>query len=214
MLKKFFTLLTLASISTHSFYLRAQDYPYENPSDEAKLPRESPDESISPRALEIRKKKSRHSWAIKAGINYTVVEEPSLSNPLATTSTKGVGAEGMISYGTDLVFQPIFLEVESGYRMLLASQNSKVHVVPLRLGAFYRERVGETSVWRPGVVASIDFKMAKDDANKNVWAIVPSLGLSTMWDIGHFLIEGIFNLHRIETQYNYYDFSFRLGYRF
>ena len=215
--------LFLILISTFTcFFLtltNAQEYPYEDPTKEdagPKLPKESPDEVESSGAQAIRKKLSRHTWAFKVGMNYTIIQTPSLVYANDTITTRGMGFDGLFSFGSDLAYQPIFLEFESGYRgVLLSENNSKVHIIPLHFGAFYRQRIGEVSTWKPGLIGGLDFRIAKDLVeNKYDWAVVPAFGISSLWELGHLLIEAAFTVHRIETQYNFFDFSLLCGYRF
>jgi len=210
--------LVLATVFCCQF-TQAQNYPYEDNPDEENtekknLPTEAPEDVDSPKARLIRKNKARTSWAAKGGVNYSLSQQPSILNAKNTLTTKGMGFDAVISYGADLAHQPIFLEFESGYRMQFMAEADKLHVIPLRFGTFYRQRIGDTSVWRPGIVAGLNYRLAKNDLDEFEWALVPSIGISSTWDLSHFVVEFVMNINRLEKQYNFFDFSARVGFRF
>lgn len=210
----------IVSIVFGSGLARAQDYPYEdkpadalkNDSGKDELPKEvpySPPQTSSPNASSRKKSRTVQRFSIKAGGNFALIQD----NLSATVTTaKGMGFEGLVALGWDLAYQPVYLEIESGYRGLLLNTNSKMHIIPMRMAAFYRDRIGDTSFWKTGVFGGIALRIVPD-ATIN-YATVPIFGFATMFDFDNFLIEGAVSIHHIESKNNFFDLSVRAGFRF
>ena len=133
------------------------------------------------------------------------------------SSIKGPGLSGAFALGWDLPYQPIFLEAEIGYRSFFINEET-VHSIPLRLGLFYRSRIGKRSLWRPGIAVSLDtsFETTVDDAGESSrsTSISPSLQLVSTWELRGFLIEPALLFMRAGSASTFLGLDLRFGYRF
>lgn len=212
------TLLTAFFLSGITIALRsqAQEYPYDEKA-ESKAEAEKaelPKESLAPLAAAAKKKtKNVMRVGLKAGANYTSVQSVDTSSNI-TLSERNVGFEGALALGWDLAYQPIFLEIETGYRALLVNTPSKLSMIPLRIAAYYRERLANTSFWKIGLFGGLGLRIQKDLLGSNLYATVPLFGFSSVWEIDSFLIELSLSVHRIESRNNFVDGALRGGFRF
>ncbi len=204
------SLLALSIFTSVPFSI-AQDYPYDEKTEtketEGELPKESPTAAAA-------KKKAKNvmRFGIKAGVNYTYAQgENVLTGQTATA--KGIGGEVLLALGWDLAYQPVFIEIESGYRGLLWTEESKTHAAPLRVGFFYRDRLGPTSFWKAGLTSGVHLRI-QENIGSNDFAIVPFFGFSSIWEFDNFMLEATANITRIESGNNFFDFAFRGGFRF
>lgn len=212
---------TLPLLASPSF---AQDYPYEDaPTDNTdnkdtlKIPVEKPGTTSSTDGANAKKKyHALFRVGIKGGANYTIFQNPSNSNPTLTDQFSGVGAEGMIAFGWDMPYQPLFIEFETGYRgILLSSGSDPLNVIPLTLGVHYRDRLGRTSLWKPGLKSSLEIRYAKNaTTGVTQFSMNPTITLSSLIEFGNLLFEPMMTVARIQTQYTFLVFAFRTGYRF
>lgn len=214
----FISLIVSGSLITT--FARAQDYPYEdkpadalkNDSGKEELPKEvpySPPNPSSPTGSSRKKSRTVQRFSIKAGGTVAILQD-NLSGSVLTA--KGMGFEGLLALGWDLAYQPVYLEIESGYHGLLLSTNSKLHMIPMRMAAFYRNRLSDSSFWKSGVFGGIALRIVPDTTTS--YATVPIFGFSSMIDFDNFLIEVAASIHRIESKNNFFDVSFRAGFRF
>jgi len=125
----------------------------------------------------------------------------------------GYGIDALVSAGWDLAYQPVYLELESGYRGHFLNDNP-AHIVPLKFGVFYRERIGAKNLWKPGLSASLDLRLEKDAAAETAVALVPALHVSSLWEFDRYLIEPMLSIYRVESALTSVTFAFRGGYRF
>lgn len=201
--KKFSLFLILLFSNT----VVAQEYPYED------LPEEFPVEVINPSQSKESKKirgKALFRWGIKAGVNYTFFSGTQYSG------FSDYGYEGALSGGWDLAGQPIFLELESGYRYTIATHRSgPLSIIPVRFGTFYRSRLGDTSMWKVGVGPSFDVRIIfEKNSSSSDWALVPSSFLSFVFESSGWLAEMVFNIHRFSGNDYFMSGAFRTGLRF
>ncbi len=210
--------LLLGAVLSSSAY--AQDYPYDDePSGEAPLPPEGPTETPTPapalptegpgRASPKRTRQpSLFRVALKAGANFAVLSSA------AAGSHSGMGIEGVVAMGWDLAYQPIFLELEFGYRSHFMGDDP-LHIVPIRFGTFYRKRMARTRLWKPGVAVSFDARMeASANGSGSDLNFLPALHLSNQFEFGNFLAEPVVSLYRLGSTGNSIAAAFRLGYRY
>ena len=208
---------------------RAQDYPYEEPSDglptegapapalkkDAESPAEKPAASPPPEINRAAPKRPRlkrvnaiFRMGVKLGGNVMVVK--SAGSP----SSKGWGLSAAFALGWDLPYQPIFLEAETGYRSFFQNHNP-VSTIPFRFGVFYRDRIGKQSVWRPGVAVSVDATFEHDDVDDtHSFELAPALHLVSMWELNSFILEPALLFYRVGNSSTLIGLEFRAGYRF
>jgi hypothetical protein len=240
-------LLTFLAVSP----TRAQDYPYDQSasgsasgSAEAPLPREAPATApalpapapgyapYSPTANSQRASEravpALFRVGFKLGGHYTYAQSRDSANPLVTYVQDGFGFAGLVFFGWDLPYQPIFLEFESGYEGLFLTGTDPytgfkrpVHMIPARLGVYRRVRVGAEQLFKFGFGPSMDFRISDEDTvingvltTQTGFSVVPSLRFSVIWETGGFLIQPHFTLFRLRSRANFFSFGALAGYRF
>jgi hypothetical protein len=129
-------------------------------------------------------------------------------------SFNGIGIEGRISFGWDLAYQPIYLETELGYQEKMMTLDSPLRNFFLAQGIFYRDRIGKQTLWKNGVMAQLDGRIAENSDEELNFAVYPAIGLSTMIESGAFITQLTFYAHQFRTNRNFFSLSFLLGYRF
>jgi hypothetical protein len=212
----------LASIALLSLAASAQDYPYdESPvANGDVLPVEKPADALrrgstdaepveAPAAGGARKRANAlFRVGVKAGLNFALLHAGDAGN------FSGIGIEAAVSAGWDLPYQPIFLELETGYRNHFLTDNP-THIIPLKFGVFYRERVGARNLWKPGVGMSLDARIETDSSTGGKsFALMPSLHLSSLWELDAFLVEPMISIYRVQSSLTSLAFALRGGYRF
>jgi hypothetical protein len=215
---KFFTTpnttLLFLSLFLLSARAPAQDYPYEDAAPVTKdgansksdLPVESPEELE--KAGRFQKRKSIFRMALKGGGNFAY-------SSADTTSVTGFGAEGRLAFGWDMAFQPIYLETEFGYRGVDLTTTSPVHVILVQQGLYYRERLGKTSMWKPGLLTCLDVRFYDSEfGNGKVTGVLPSLGLTSLWEFGPVLFQVTGYLHKIGSDAKFLSASVLGGIKF
>ncbi len=207
----------------------AQDYPYDDaPASQTKedldinnLPEEAPPPREKPRAMLEKKgsktisvdgtkaQRSLFRFGLKVGGSYSIYQLR------GTSDLSGAGFEGVLSFGWDLAYQPLFIELESGYKQYFASANSKMRIIPFRLGTFYRSRLGDRELWKLGAGSSLDMRIANTVPGENrSWSLVPAFFVSSTFEFGNFLVEIVPTIHRILSNETFVSFAGRVGLRF
>jgi hypothetical protein len=195
----------------------AQDYPYEDSSQKKiapprdDLPVESPDELA--KAGQFKKRTSIFRMAVKGGGNFSVFQLRG-DTDAENLSLNGFGAEGRLAFGWDMAFQPIYLETEFGYRGINANTLSPVHVIVMQQGLYYRERLGKTTMWKPGILSSLDIRIEPLIDGSKETTLLPAVGFSSMWEFGAVLFQISAYIHRIGTARNFISGSVLGGLKF
>ncbi len=204
----------------------AQDYPYSATDDSGPetLPVENPEapQQDTRNVRRSSKPTSLFRMGLKLGGNFSIFQDrlcvsaDPTSGCLAYTnrSFNGVGYEGRISFGWDLAYQPIYIETEVGYQVKLANLESSLRNILISQGIYHRERIGQKSMWKNGVVVQLDGRIAENSNESLSFAAYPALGLSTMIESGWFVGQAIFYLHQFRTKRNYFSISTLMGIRF
>ena len=208
----------------------AQDYPYDDvelKKDEGPLPVEKdsiektdPKDPSSPATKKTaRRLGPLYRVGIKVGGNFGVFQNPSATNPILTTTTKGVGFDALLAFGWDLPYQPLFIEFETGYRNQFLSTGSPLHAIPLLIGFHYRSRLGRTALFKPGFESGLDARIASETdevtgIKSTSFGVFPVVSLSLLFENGAFLIEPLFTIGRIQSQNNFFVAALRTGLRF
>jgi hypothetical protein len=217
-MRKLLALLLFTGIAS------AQDYPYDEVPPplgaNKELPKETPPEELPPASEGPSGKKEKRPEnlfrvGLKAGGNFMIYQQD-LGTGIGTPfSQNGMGFEGFLSLGWDFAYQPLFLEFQTGYRnLLLTNSIGPLHVIPMQLGIFYRNRIGRRNLVKPGVAASLDLRINDDGVGGNRFAVVPSFQISVIWEISAFLLEPAITIMRIQGANNQLVFSTRAGVRF
>jgi len=190
----------------------SQDYPYEEAApkgtpvkNKSSLPVESPEELE--KAGRFQKRTSIFRMSLKAGGNYSYIQSD-------YGNINGFGAEGRLAFGWDLAFQPVYLETEIGYRGMNLTTDFPVHVIVAQQGLYYRERIGKTSLWKPGIVTTLDFRIESIDAFTRSYSLLPSFGITSLWEIDPILIQVTAYLHRVSSGQNFLSTTFLTGLKF
>ena len=208
-------LLAFLSLNTNCL---AQGYPYEDtPTENSATNEQSSDAPKETNSKVTEKttgllvdrppfKRKYHAlfrMGLKAGGNFTLFQNPSAGVPSATDTFTGLGFEGNLSLGWDLPYQPIFLELESGYRgVLISSDTEPLHIIPLTFGMHYRYRFGQSSLWKPGLKSSLELRFTKDVSTGSTrYSANPAIAFSSLVEFGNFLIEPLITVARIQSQY-------------
>jgi hypothetical protein len=190
----------------------AQDYPYDaadQSSRSDRLPVERP--STAERSGKGRTLPSLFRVGLKLGFNWALFQTP--NGELADT-VSGLGPDGYLSFGWDLPYQPIFIELESGYRGLFFSDsNERLNVIPLRFGTFHRSRIGDSDLIKFGLVPSLDLRMQSTPTDTQT-SLVPGLAFAFVYESGGFLIQPEFTLFRFRKNNNFWALSNVIGWRF
>lgn len=212
-----FSLTLIAIVTFVSLAARAQDYPYEEADDEksaspnagdAAVPREKPDPADLPNSGTRGKTQSAlFRVGLKTGAGFASFSD-------VNGSAKGLTVPLLFSLGWDLPYQPIFLEFETGYQGLLIGNASRLHIVPLRAGFFRRNRTGHESLWKIGLVPSLDFRIANNDLGNTAFSMVPSLTFATAFESAGFLVQPEITIYRIASKANAFGLTMLVGYRF
>lgn len=193
----------------------AQDYPYDTPEPSSKqtLPKESPEDSLD--SSPARKLPALFRVGFKFGSEFSIYQYE-VATGIGASHT-GLAFDGLISFGWDLPYQPLFLELETGYKGLFLTSNttSAVHIVPLRFGTFRRFRTGPQGLLKIGVIPSIDYRTQVDTATLTRYSmVVPSLSFALAWEHAGLLIQPEIGLYRIESRNSFLSFAILGGYRF
>jgi len=206
----------------------AQDYPYDDTElkkDEKSLPNEKAAAEEVDRGGK-RRLPALARLGIKGGGNFTLFQNPSGVDPTLTTQFSGFGAEGLISVGWDLPYQPVYLELESGYKaLLLSAQNTlgesipPLHVIPLSFGVFLRNRIGKRSMWKPGIRGTLEMRISDDvdpftGETVSAFGVFPTVSIGSILELGSFLVEPSFTIGRLQKQFVFFSFAVRSGFRF
>ncbi|MBS1984005.1 MAG: hypothetical protein JST16_07510 [Bdellovibrionales bacterium] len=211
-------------------FARAEDYPYESddtantaekeaaPSEPtaAPIPREKPSASAAPKKNRI---PALFRYAAKIGGEFAVFQPlGSSTTTTGTTSSSttdyGLGFDFLVSGGWDLPYQPIFLELETGYRAQFINYDQKTHVFPLRAGVFKRERTGRDTLFKYGLIGAIDIKYESDGLGGNTFGVAPSMSLAAVWEFGSFLFQPELNIYRLGASKNFFALTGLAGIRF
>lgn len=145
---------------------------------------------------------------LKAGGNFA-------SQSLEDIGVDGFGAEGAIGFSWDLAYQPVFLELELGYKLyFFTDADVKTNVIPLRFGTFYRMRTGRTSQWKVGIAPAIEARISQQTGLDSALIITPALSLAMIWEWGGFLVEPSFTLYSVGDANTFFASAVRAGYRF
>jgi hypothetical protein len=203
----------------------AQDYPYEETEDysqnPASLPVEAPGATPTHRTAPRARPTSLFRMGFKAGANFTLFQDGVCTNANSSgcletldRSFNGPGIEGRISLGWDLAYQPLFIETEFGYQHKMMNLDSPLRVVQLQQGFFHRERVGSKSLWKNGILAAFDLRIAETANDELSYAIHPSIGFATMIEWGSLVTQINLYLSQFRSQRNHWSTSFLVGIRF
>lgn len=192
----------------------SQEYPYEEKAAKKQPSNALPQEDIpveSPEDLEkagkFQKRTSIFRMAIKGGGNFSYFQ-------FDAQSVSGFGAEGRLAFGWDMAFQPIYLETEFGYRGQNLSTKSPVHVAIVQQGLYYRERLGKTTLWKPGLLSTLDFRIEPIDATTKQTTVFPSIGLTSLWEFGPVLFQISGYIHRIGNSRSFLSSAVLAGLKF
>ncbi len=205
--------------------LQAQNYPYDDTdtNNAANLPVEVPNPTTpgQPSGRVPPKATSLFRMGLKLGGNFTAFQdrvcvEASNSGCLRYLDRDytGVGFEGRIGFGWDLAYQPVFIETEVAYLHKLANLDSPLRVIQIQQGLFHRERIGTKSLWKNGVLAVMDVRIAQTGENDLSGALYPAFGASTLIEWGAFLTQLNFYLSQLRPSRNHWSLSFVSGVRF
>ncbi len=208
---RIFSIVISGIFFLHSQNIHAQEYPYDEapPSGEDNsLPVESPEELVKQGRL--KKRTSLFRMGLKAGVNHSYFQ----SLVVEGVSITGFGAEGRLSFGWDMAFQPIFLETEVGYRGMNLTTEDKLNVFVLQQGVFYRSRLGKTSMWKPGLLTTLDLRIESTAAGESEITLFPSVGFTSLWDLNAFLIQATFYIHRLGSTGSFVSSALLAGIRF
>lgn len=202
----FLAALTLPAIAL------SQDYPYDGPedappADKSGLPTESSN-TKSPSAPGSGGQPSLFRVGVKGGAEYAIFQT------YGASTLSGVGFGGLFSLGWDLPYQPVFVELEAGFKKLFPSSDTSLLVMPLRFGMFRRMRIGAQSLFKFGVVPSLDLRIQDDASGGSEASVVPSLTLAVVWEFGGFLIQPETTIYRIRASDTRISFGTLVGYRF
>jgi hypothetical protein len=211
----------------------AQDYPYDDvelkKNDSSTSETEEPADTTpntnqikipsEPTKTNRRRNPALFRIGLKAGGSFTFLQNPDPFNPLLTQQYSGLGLEGALALGWDLPYQPIFIELEMGYRSLLMTAGEGIpplHVIPLSLGIHYRNRLSKNSLWKPGFRSSLDIRIAEDSDNpgSNTFGIFPAVSVVSTFEIENFVIEPLFTISELQSQNNFITVAMRMGFRF
>lgn len=228
MRSRIFSLLLVAALPA-----KAQDYPYDEPpsalpkattvttADPNELPVEKPaaalrkntpvtgiDKDSDGTAPVIGRKRvpALTRFGVKSGLNFAILNSSTAGN------FSGIGVEFLGSIGWDLAYQPLFFEFETGYRNHFMGDNP-VHIIPLKFGIFYRERLSARNLWKPGLSTSLDLRI-ESVKNESDFAILPGIHFSSIWEFGPIIVEPLVSIYRIQSSLMSLAFSLRGGYRF
>jgi hypothetical protein len=200
----------------------AQDYPYEeNPPANAAtgLPVESPDQLAA--EGKYKKRTSLFRMGLKGGGNYSyyqtaycVAADATGCLSEQTMTLNGFGAEGRLAFGWDMAFQPIYLETEIGYRGLNFTSTNPLHVVVLQQGLYFRERLSKTSMWKPGILSTLDLRVEPLGLGETQFSVFPSIGVTSLWEFSAFLIQATAYFHRAGSGRIFVSTSALTGIRF
>jgi hypothetical protein len=212
-----FHLILAALLVCSSSLVSAQDYPYDDapePSPKAELPRESPEDSLGD-SSSSKKLPPLFRVGFKFGSDFAFYQYPLTT--VTSASHSGFGFDGLVSLGWDLPYQPIFLEMETGYKGLFLTSKTanKTHTIPLRFGTFRRFRTGPQSLLKIGAITSLDFRFQTDETtNQKDFRVVPALALALAWESGGLIFQPEIGIYRIQSQNSFLSFGFLAGYRF
>ncbi|MEO5669019.1 MAG: hypothetical protein ABIR96_13240 [Bdellovibrionota bacterium] len=215
-------LMTLFALATSSSGF-AQDYPYDDAGSDsaASLPVEVPNPSTPSQRVPSKKATSLFRMSVKGGGNFTSFQDKICTAASTSGCTQyldrtynGVGYEGRIGFGWDLAYQPIFIETEIAYLQKLINLDSPLRVVQIQQGLFHRERIGKDSLWKNGVLAVLDVRIAQTGDSDLSAAAYPAVGFSSMIEWGSFLTQLNFYASQIRASRNHWSSSFVVGARF
>lgn len=190
----------------------AQDYPYDNPDSApaAELPTEAP-AARNPKD----KLPPLFRIGVKAGSDFSVLRDPA-TDGVTSYSYSGFSGGFLFGFGWDLPYQPIFLELETGYKALFLTEKSLdvLNLIPIRFGIFRRMRVGHDSLFKFGLVPAFDLRIAKDELGDNGFSLVPSVTLAAAWEVGSWVLQPEFTLFRLQSRQSFFSFGLYTGVRF
>jgi len=199
-----------------------QDYPYDesNADNAANLPVEVPNPS-SPTQRTPKKATSLFRMGLKGGGNFTSFQDRVCTSASASGCTEylnrsytGVGLEGRIGFGWDLAYQPIFIETELAYLHKMINLDTPLRVIQIQQGLFHRERIGKDSLWKNGVLAVLDVRVAQSGDDDLSAAAYPAFGVSSLIEWGSFLTQLNFYVSQLRPLRNHWSTSFVMGVRF
>lgn len=216
--------LVISALTSSAF---AQSYPYDNaPIDSdnaAALPVEVPTPT-TPSGAPSRvpqRPTSLFRMALKGGGNFTSFQDRlcvSASGVGCLTyldrSYSGFGFQGHISFGWDLAYQPVFLETEIGYLHKMLNQDSPLRVLQIQQGLFHRKRIGQKTLWKNGVLAALDVRIAEVADTDLEAAAFPAIGLASAIEWGSFMTQLNIHLSQIRSSRNHWSSSLLMGVRF
>ena len=200
----------------------AQDYPYDddttesslaNPTPAGNLPRETPGVTAPARP---KRQPTLMRFALKAGGDYSIYscnEEVCPGVGLTPISNNGLGFDVLLALMWDLPYQPISLELQSGYRGLMMNTPTNLNLIPFEFGVFHRTRLGSRSLWKLGMSSSFDLRIASVDGN-TLWSVTPSISARSIWEFENILIEPSLTIHRIRPNNMFLTFAMRAGLAF
>lgn len=219
-----YKLLFLAFIVL-SLSLHAQDYPYADTESMQNydLPVENPN-APTPSKADVRKSTrptSLFRMALKIGGNFSQFQDRLCLSADSlgclsynNRSFNGFGIGGRISFGWDLAYQPVFLETEVGYQEKLMNLDSPLRNLLFSQGLFHRQRVGQKTLWKNGIIAQLDGRIAENSNEELSFALYPAIGFSTLIESGWFLAQMTFYIHQFRSNRNYFSFSTLVGTKF
>jgi hypothetical protein len=217
---------TLILISALAFNASAQDYPYDD-SSSSENPASLPVEMPSPAApgtsptRPTQKATSLFRMGLKGGGNFTSFQDRVCTQASDSGCVEyfnrtytGVGFEGRIGFGWDLAYQPVFIETEIAYLHKMANLKSPLRVVQIQQGLFHRERIGKHSLWKNGVLAVADIRIAQTGDAELSAALYPAFGVSSLVEWGAFLTQLNFYVSQFRPLRNHWSLSYLIGVRF
>jgi len=218
-MKKTFSLISILLFMVFSAAVFAQEYPYEEGSSSA--PVEAPNSIGHPPSSSSKNSNRHHALTrvgVKFGVNHSYAQSATAVEG-ESVAVSGLGIEGLMAVSWDLPYQPVFIELESGYRNFFLTADDRLHAVVLGLSLHYRNRLSRTSLWKPGIKSYFELRIQDvsdlDTGEKAMeFGVFPAIGVSSLFEFSNFLIEPIFIINRLQSERSFFSFVFRTGFRF